>query len=888
MKFNTLRATFKNGMVSPRLRGREKESDISSGAEKIENFIIDKIGGAVKRGGIQIPFKQPFVNNGNVGETFDNYSASSTANIKIFSVTLRGEEVLLSFNAGIPFNSIANETDPRLIADFQSKFLKVMRVSDGKYMDVRPFAPYGADNNPIPTVNRDLLMWNNEASAFYRGTGLADYLYSQIITPTQVTKVSDATVVFTSTGISFTLSLLDLPTSQGSPTTSPVYVLLPYFVNVRAFIVNLGKIPTDTTYYNPIQPINFPFNAVNTNPSLGIRGTTVTGSGSDIANGLLSVPTNKLVTQVTVLQAMCLDIYTSPIPDSQVLVGKFLSIPDSSNVRDIVFFITKFTGDIGEVTFTGSITGTTLTVTSSNPPVTGYLTVDAVIYGVGVAQGTKITAYGTGVGGTGTYTISISQTVSSNEMKIGGEFVYTAIQITGGTPEVNSTRWKVSTFGGRSHPKIVAYCFERLLYGNAGIEKAKWWASGFHPNNITNFQGFLGNSLQQDATSDVSKMLYQGISTSGITDIYRYGYSGIVPNLSAISYIQSRRRIHFGTIDGECQLTFGKGEFNSSSVEQNIVRSNSSILSPASAGDGKFFYIGNYGKEIRYVSTEDKDYESVDGLVTTALEGLDINFTKILWYEKLSTLICMCIDKRILFVTLHEDTQIKAVTEFKSELDIVDFASSSESLYFLYNYKGFKHVSRYIPTTNSLTEYKKEIELGGDMAACYPSIAGEISYTSLFLFFIGEDIYLYYNGVEYTISIPVGYDGTWASIVLPVDISGATVENPAFFYGKKVMAKIKTPPITEGGGNDSAVGDTIRIDRALIQVDVSGPFRIGNEGGTIYDAEGVQLKPLSTKFIKYDMPQSPDIENHLYIETDKPTPLNISGVAYRGVSNSGA
>ena len=60
--------------------------------------------------------------------------------------------------------------------------------------------------------------------------------------------------------------------------------------------------------------------------------------------------------------------------------------------------------------FTGSISGTTLTVSAV---ASGTILVGAVISGTGVTAGTRITAYGTGTGGTGDYTIDTSQTVSS-------------------------------------------------------------------------------------------------------------------------------------------------------------------------------------------------------------------------------------------------------------------------------------------------------------------------------------------------------------------------------------------------------------------------------------------------------------------------------------------
>jgi hypothetical protein len=59
---------------------------------------------------------------------------------------------------------------------------------------------------------------------------------------------------------------------------------------------------------------------------------------------------------------------------------------------------------------TGSISGTTLTVTAVT---SGTISKYAMVTGTNVISGTQITALGTGTGRTGTYTVSISQTVAS-------------------------------------------------------------------------------------------------------------------------------------------------------------------------------------------------------------------------------------------------------------------------------------------------------------------------------------------------------------------------------------------------------------------------------------------------------------------------------------------
>jgi hypothetical protein len=63
--------------------------------------------------------------------------------------------------------------------------------------------------------------------------------------------------------------------------------------------------------------------------------------------------------------------------------------------------------------FTGSTSGTTLTVTSVS---SGTIAINQSLYGIGILPETVITALGTGTGGTGTYTINRSQTVASGAL----------------------------------------------------------------------------------------------------------------------------------------------------------------------------------------------------------------------------------------------------------------------------------------------------------------------------------------------------------------------------------------------------------------------------------------------------------------------------------------
>jgi hypothetical protein len=139
--------------------------------------------------------------------------------------------------------------------------------------------------------------------------------------------------------------------------------------------------------------------------------------------------------------------------------GKTLAIGDSIygvNV-DAGTTITGFgtgTGGVGTYTlststavFTGSIDNTTLTVTSVS---TGTIKKGTKISGFGVTPGTTIVSFGSGVGGTGTYTISTEQYVASTTI----------------TSAVESTN--MNTNGGAkikiSRPRFNPYDVSNLYY----------------------------------------------------------------------------------------------------------------------------------------------------------------------------------------------------------------------------------------------------------------------------------------------------------------------------------------------------------------------------------------------------------------------------------------
>ncbi|HEY1425275.1 MAG TPA: hypothetical protein VGF50_01260 [Caulobacteraceae bacterium] len=105
----------------------------------------------------------------------------------------------------------------------------------------------------------------------------------------------------------------------------------------------------------------------------------------------------------------------TPTEASFVFNGSRTAIDVSASTHGVAITQTGSTSFQGQPApqFTGSVAGTTLTVSNV---ASGNLVVGMTLYGPGIAPGTTITGEVTGTGGKGTYTISTSQTVSSESL----------------------------------------------------------------------------------------------------------------------------------------------------------------------------------------------------------------------------------------------------------------------------------------------------------------------------------------------------------------------------------------------------------------------------------------------------------------------------------------
>ena len=144
------------------------------------------------------------------------------------------------------------------------------------------------------------------------------------------------------------------------------------------------------------------------------------------------------------------------------LTGDFVIFSGLTTVNNVTLSGEYVTTVLSTVTTTASIAATTLTVTEFSG---GNLAVGHVLSGSGVTGGTKIIAFGTGTGGTGTYTVSASQTVASTT--IIANPVSSSFQVTAATTA------NASGSGGGS----VGYAAYLVHIGSAISTSAAGWSA---------------------------------------------------------------------------------------------------------------------------------------------------------------------------------------------------------------------------------------------------------------------------------------------------------------------------------------------------------------------------------------------------------------------------
>ena len=162
-----------------------------------------------------------------------------------------------------------------------------------------------------------------------------------------------------------------------------------------------------------------------------LAGTARVGGTGVFAGILVNPKAYPLIGSTSNALAASLAVPENTIGELLTMGYIYVSLPGPAVIGDLVTY-DPLTGALNSIApqaeFTGAIATTTLTVSAVAK---GALAIGQLVTGTGVTPGTYITALGTGLGNTGTYTVNISQTVSSTNTLRAANNPVPAFSVTG-------------------------------------------------------------------------------------------------------------------------------------------------------------------------------------------------------------------------------------------------------------------------------------------------------------------------------------------------------------------------------------------------------------------------------------------------------------------------
>ena len=172
--------------------------------------------------------------------------------------------------------------------------------------------------------------------------------------------------------------------------------------------------------------------------------------------------------------------------------------------------VTAYT--FSQATFTGSISGTVLTVTAV---ARGALAASQALTGPGVTAGTTISSLGTGTGGTGTYNVSASQTVGSETMFSGADG--TNVSALPGGCSGASCDWKEQN-GATGQLRIITNLYHSAF---SSFSDDAWQGAGVGSITANQYFEVTLTASAFGNNDDVGGTLLNNSGASGSNSLYR-------------------------------------------------------------------------------------------------------------------------------------------------------------------------------------------------------------------------------------------------------------------------------------------------------------------------------------------------------------------------------
>ena len=346
-----------------------------------------------------------------------------------------------------------------------------------------------------------------------------------------------------------------------------------------------------------------------------------------------------------------------------------------------------------------------------------------------------------------------------------------------------------------------------------------------------------------------------------------------------ISWMKSTRTLLVGTTSTEYAVEMTTG----TALPQT--REGGASVQVASA-DNFVYYVSRDRKSIHEIGYSNDNGSFISRNISTLSDDLIgvSRIKKLVWYSPSNTLYFMTDDNKLYAVTLHRSAQVTGFSSVALLGDVVDIYVEKESngddtlnvITDKIDTKGYTAPSGIGMQVLRLLD--KELS---DSFLDYSTTAEDFIVPGTYALGLGSGVTVTVIDIATGIIYEDVVTDTFGKVILPV--TGTEI-----LAGLRYTSRLITLNL-EVGPNPllNSQGDINRIDRVTLKLYKTKTGTYGSVGSSLYDFE---LEDPTVEFsgnVQVDLPQSPDDENFVIVETDEPLPMNILGMVMRGSNNGG-
>lgn len=477
------------------------------------------------------------------------------------------------------------------------------------------------------------------------------------------------------------------------------------------------------------------------------------------------------------------------------------------------------------------------------------------------------------------------------------------INATGATDDWQESAWS----GEQGFPRSVAFHEQRLFFGGTFKQPDTIWGS-----QVGNIFNFMARRLDQDTTTPTTNTTTPAprsgqpfVLSGDVLPTDPVGFTIASKQANIIQWLESQNALLVGSLGSEYTITGGDSIISNEAIfvkKQTDYGSNN--VEAVSVGNSTLF-VSRDGRRVRnfkfnrdngsYISlnlnllAEHIVFRGFDGAASSTLKNVE--FVEMHYQPSRDTVWCLTSNDELVALTLSREANITAWhyhstrsgDKIKSLAVIPSSNGTYDELWVIAERSINGSTVRYLEKMGDDFEHDvlNNTSSDDDDTPWYSDSALKVTLGSM------TNIVTGLSHLEGETVDALAGDTIDKGLVVAggqITLSSSYPAGTVVVVGLRYLSRLRTLDVEAGGDFGTSQGARQRVDQLRVRLYKSQGGSYGNANQTtLFDLE-YEDNNVVTEIRRLDFEISPDMDNQILIEHDDPVPFNIVNIVHRGVS----